>query len=90
LRIFLNQIKKKRSAGMETKEALIVAVRSQRDLLNGLVEQLEMKEVLTMEDYSYCESCAGEVAQKMKEIRRAALDKMIQGVSLAKILGVAR
>ncbi|MFA5159252.1 MAG: hypothetical protein WC484_01965 [Candidatus Omnitrophota bacterium] len=64
---------------MKTNEILIAELRHQRDLLNNLVGQLEMKRVLTVEDYSYCESCADEISKRMKEIRHAALDKMIQG-----------
>ena len=64
---------------METNEALVAVLRHQRDLLDELVRQLEMRDVLTVEDYSYCESCADEVSKKLKEIRRSALDKMIQG-----------
>ncbi|MEI7751951.1 MAG: hypothetical protein WCJ71_07670 [Candidatus Omnitrophota bacterium] len=64
---------------METNEAMVAVLRHQRDLLNGLVSQLEMRDVLTVEDYSYCESCADEVSKKLKDIRRCALDKMIQG-----------
>jgi len=64
---------------METNKTLIAELRRQQDLLNELVSELEVKETLTVEDYAYCESCADEVSKKLKDIRRSALDKMIQG-----------
>ena len=64
---------------MKKDETLIAELMHQRDLLNGLVSELEGRGTLTVEDYSYCESCADEVSKKLKDIRRFALDKMIQG-----------
>ena len=64
---------------MKTNEALISALRHQRDLLNDLVNELEVKGTLAVEDYAYCESCTDEVSKTLKDIRRFALDKMIQG-----------
>ena len=65
---------------MKTNEMLIAELMHQRDLLSDLVSELEGKGALTVEDYSYCESCTDEVSKKLREIRRSALDKMIQGV----------
>jgi hypothetical protein len=64
---------------LKTNEALISALRHQRDLLTDLVSELEVKGTLTVEDYAYCESCADGVSKTLKDIRRFALDKMIQG-----------
>ena len=65
---------------MKTTEILIAELIHQRDLLSNLVSELEEKGTLTVEDYAYCESCSDEVSKKLKDIRRFALDKMIQGV----------
>ena len=64
---------------MKTNEILIAELMHQRDLLNDLVSELEGKATLTVEDLAYCESCTDEVSKKLKDIRRSALDKMIQG-----------
>jgi hypothetical protein len=64
---------------MKTNEALITVLRQQRDLLSDLVSELEAREMLTVEDYAYCESCTDDVSKTLKDIRRSALDKMIQG-----------
>ena len=64
---------------MKTDGALIAELRDQQDLLSDLVNELEVRETLTVEDYAYCEGCADEVSKKLKDIRRFALDKMIQG-----------
>jgi hypothetical protein len=71
--------RKKRSEGMETNGMLLDALRRQRDLLSDLVSELEQQGTFMVEDYSYCESCTDEVSKNLKEIRRSALDKMIQG-----------
>lgn len=63
----------------ETNEVLIARLRHQRDLLRELVDELEAKGILAVEDYAYCESCTDEVSKELKEIRRFVLDKMIQG-----------
>jgi ribosome assembly protein YihI (activator of Der GTPase) len=64
---------------MKTNERLIAELMHQRDLLSDLVSELEVRETLTVEDYAYCESCVDEITKKLKDIRRSALDKMIQG-----------
>jgi hypothetical protein len=64
---------------MKTNEALLATLRHQRDLLSDLVSELEEKGMLTVEDYAYCENCTDEVGKSLKDIRRFALDKMIQG-----------
>jgi len=64
---------------MKTNEVMVEVLRYQRNLLNDLVSHMEMRGVLTVEDYSYCESCADEVSKKLTDIRRFSLDKMIQG-----------
>ena len=66
---------------MSENEKIIVALRNQLELLEDLVEGLEKKEVLSVEDFSYVESRTDEIAKNLISVRRLALDKMIQGVS---------
>ena len=64
---------------MSENEKMIVALRSQLELLEDLVEELEKKEVLSVEDYSYCESRTDEIARNLISVRRWALAEMICG-----------
>ncbi|HOE68811.1 MAG TPA: hypothetical protein PK997_03575 [Candidatus Omnitrophota bacterium] len=64
---------------MNTHERMIAVLRHQRDLLNELVMELELRSVLTVEDHAYCESRTDQVIKGLKEVRRAALDEMIKG-----------
>jgi hypothetical protein len=65
---------------MKTDGNLLAELMHQRDLLSDLISELEVRRTLTVKDYAYCESCTDEVSKKLKDVRRFALDKMIQGV----------
>ncbi len=64
---------------MSANEKMIVALRDQLELLEDLVEELEKKEALSMEDFSYCESRTDELAKNLISVRRLALAEMICG-----------
>ena len=64
---------------MSENEKMIVALRNQLELLEDLVGELEKKEVLSVEDYSYCESRTDEIIKNLISVRRLALAEMICG-----------
>ncbi|OQA55775.1 MAG: hypothetical protein BWY42_01339 [Candidatus Omnitrophica bacterium ADurb.Bin277] len=65
---------------MDRTESMIANLRCQRDLLNELVSELELRGSLTSSDYSYCECRADQVIKGLKNARRMAIDEMIKGV----------
>jgi hypothetical protein len=64
---------------MENSEMMIVTLRRQKYLLDELVSELELREVISAEDYSYCESRTDEMIRELKNVRRFAIDEMIKG-----------
>ena len=65
---------------MNKSEMMIVVLRRQQYLLDELVSELEQREVISAEDYSYCESRTDEMIRELKSVRRFAIDEMIKGV----------
>jgi hypothetical protein len=65
---------------MNHSEIMIVALRRQKYLLDELVGELEQREVIGIEDYSYCESRMDEMIREFKSVRRFAIEEMISGV----------
>jgi hypothetical protein len=70
---------------MDKADMMIMVLRRQKILLDELISELEQREVLSPEDYSYCESRTDEIIRELKSVRRFVLDKMIQGVPWAEI-----
>ncbi len=64
---------------MSENEKMVVLLRNQVELLEDLVEELEKKEALSVEDFSYCESRTDEITKNLLRVRRWALAEMICG-----------